>query len=215
MSEESRFKPSTDLLEDVATYYSRKLVEHGETPQGVDWNSEHGQRLRFEQLLKVIDSGDCFSILDLGCGYGALVDAVSELSAEFEYLGLDVAKEMIEAARRRFRGRPEVRFDVGASASQPMDFAVASGIFNVRMQRTPEEWRTYVNDTLDVLHAASTRGFAFNCLTSYSDVERQRPDLHYADPCELFHRCKTRYGRNVALLHDYGLYEFTIIVRKP
>lgn len=206
---------ASPLLADVADYYARKLEQHGETPRGVDWNSEDGQQLRFTQLLKVVDSDERFSILDLGCGYGALVEALQSRFSAFEYLGLDVAGEMVEAARRRFGGHAGVRFETGASASQPMDFAVASGIFNVRMQRTPEEWRTYVNDTLDVLHTASTRGFAFNCLTSYSDVERQRPDLHYADPCELFHRCKTRYGRNVALLHDYGLYEFTIIVRKP
>ena len=41
-----------------------------------------------------------------------------------------------------------------------------------------------------------------------------RPDLYYADPCRLFDLCKRRYAKNVALLHDYGLYEFTILVRK-
>ena len=43
--------------------------------------------------------------------------------------------------------------------------------------------------------------------------ERMRPDLYYADPCRLFDHCKRRYSRHVALLHDYGLYEFTILVR--
>jgi hypothetical protein len=57
-------------------------------------------------------------------------------------------------------------------------------------------------------------GFAFNCLTSYSDAERKRDYLYYADPCALFDLCKRRYSRNVALLHDYGLYEFTLLVRK-
>ena len=41
-----------------------------------------------------------------------------------------------------------------------------------------------------------------------------RPDLHYADPLALFDRCKRRYARDVALLHDYGLWEFTLLVRK-
>jgi len=41
-----------------------------------------------------------------------------------------------------------------------------------------------------------------------------RDDLYYADPCLLFTYCKTRYSRNVALLHDYGLHEFTLFVRK-
>ena len=40
-----------------------------------------------------------------------------------------------------------------------------------------------------------------------------RPDLFYADPCWLFDQCKRRHSRDVALLHDYGLYEFTILVR--
>jgi hypothetical protein len=41
-----------------------------------------------------------------------------------------------------------------------------------------------------------------------------RSDLHYADPGRLFDYCKRRFARNVALLHDYGLYEFTLLVRK-
>jgi hypothetical protein len=50
-------------------------------------------------------------------------------------------------------------------------------------------------------------------LTSYSDPGRMRPDLYYGDPREYFDLCKRKYSRHVALLHDYGLYEFTIIVR--
>jgi putative ABC transport system permease protein len=76
------------------------------------------------------------------------------------------------------------------------------------------DWRAYVNETIDRLAELSLRGFAFNCLTSYADADRMRPDLFYADPCELFDRCKRRYARNVALMHDYDLYEFTILVRK-
>ena len=41
-----------------------------------------------------------------------------------------------------------------------------------------------------------------------------RPDLYYPDPGAVFDRCMRRYSRHVALLHDYGLYEFTILVRK-
>ena len=67
---------------------------------------------------------------------------------------------------------------------------------------------------LDALNAGSRLGFAFNCLTGYSDADRMRPDLYYGDPLWFFDLCKRKYARNVALLHDYGLYDFTIIVRK-
>jgi hypothetical protein len=41
-----------------------------------------------------------------------------------------------------------------------------------------------------------------------------RDDLYYADPRVIFDHCKRSFSRWVALLHDYGLYEFTIIVRR-
>ena len=45
----------TDILTQVATYYSDKLAEHGETARGVDWNGEESQVLRFEQLCRIIE----------------------------------------------------------------------------------------------------------------------------------------------------------------
>jgi hypothetical protein len=41
-----------------------------------------------------------------------------------------------------------------------------------------------------------------------------RDDLYYADPLFLFDYCKRNFAKNVALLHDYRIYDFTIIVRK-
>jgi hypothetical protein len=40
-----------------------------------------------------------------------------------------------------------------------------------------------------------------------------RDYLYYPDPCRVFDYCKTHIAREVALLHDYGLFAFTIIVR--
>jgi hypothetical protein len=51
-------------------------------------------------------------------------------------------------------------------------------------------------------------------LTSYADREKQRSDLYYADPMFFFDYCKRRFSPRIALLHDYPLYEFTILVRK-
>lgn len=204
----------TDLLTEVAEYYTTKLAEHGETPRGVDWNGEEGQTLRFEQLCKIIDTANNFSINDLGCGYGALYDFLSIKNERFSYSGVDVSDSMIRAAEQRYKEQPQARFVLSSEPDQIADFGVASGIFNVRMGRSDDEWRSYLEATLDVLDRTSRVGFAFNCLTSYSDKDKMRDYLYYADPCVLFDLCKRRYSRNVALFHDYGLYEFTILVRK-
>jgi SAM-dependent methyltransferase len=204
----------TIMLGDVARYYTSKLEQHGTTARGVDWNGEASQTLRFDQLLRIVNVAGRFSINDLGCGYGALLDYLDARGFEVDYTGIDVSAEMARAAAQRFEGRANADFICAAGLSREADYTVASGVFNVRLEWPDTEWRGYIEATLDLLNAASRRGFSFNCLTSYSDPPKMRDELYYADPCALFDFCKRRYSKNVALLHDYGLYEFTILVRK-
>jgi len=205
---------ANDLIAEVAEYYTSKLARHGETPSGVDWNGEASQLLRFEQLRKIIDTSNAFSVNDLGCGYGALYDFLAHRYQSFIYSGIDISRDMIRAAEQRHRDKAQVRFVLSNEPERIADYGIASGIFNVRLGRSDEEWRSYIETTLDILDRTSRRGFSFNCLTSYSDSSKMRDHLYYADPCVLFDMCKNRYSTNVALLHDYGLYEFTIHVRK-
>ena len=204
----------TELLSEVASYYSEKLAQHGETPRGVDWNGEESQNLRFEQLCKIVTKPEVFSLNDLGCGYGALFDFLENQYQAVSYLGVDVSGGMIQAAKQRYQDNAKARFITSAEPDGLADYGVASGIFNVRLGRSEAEWRDYLEVTVDVLDRTSRLGFAFNCLTSYSDKDKMRDYLYYADPSQLFDLCKRRYSRQVALLHDYGLYEFTILVRK-
>ena len=201
-------------LAEISRYYTEKLDAHGASPQGVDWNGAESQRLRFDQLLRVCAAQAAFSINDLGCGYGALFDYLRSLGRTCDYLGVDISQAMIAQAEALHRGQPGCRFLAGERADRAADYSVASGIFNVRLSVPDAAWRLHVLQTLEAIDAGSRRGFAFNCLTRYSDAGRMQDYLHYADPGELFDYCKTRFSRNVALLHDYGLYEFTIIVRK-
>ncbi|WP_431323477.1 class I SAM-dependent methyltransferase [Rhizobium sp. YTU87027] len=205
---------SKNVLKAVADYYSSKLAEHGESARGVDWNGEESQALRFEQLSKVTDCSSEFSINDLGCGYGGYFDYLYNLHDRIHYSGFDLSADMIAAAQRRFSGNSKARFVVAAEPDVVADYGIASGIFNVRLDSGDDAWRAHMLHTLDVLDRTSRRGFAFNCLTSYSDRDRMQGYLYYANAGELFDHCKRNYSRNVALLHDYGLYEFTILVRK-
>ncbi len=86
----------------------------------------------------------------------------------------------------------QARFITSAEPDQKADYGVASGISNVRLGRTDTEWFDYLQSTLDALNRTSRLGFAFNCLTSYSDEDKKRDYLFYADPCRLFELCKKR-----------------------
>jgi SAM-dependent methyltransferase len=203
------------VLQPIADYYAGKVNLHGATPRGVDWNGAVSQLLRFDTLLQVLPPGQSpVSLDDYGCGYGALLDHLrSRGHAGVDYLGLDVAAPMIAQAQVRHPADAG-RFHLGVRSLRRADFAVASGIFNVRLGAATSEWEAHVTNTLDAMHAGTIRGFAFNCLTSYSDPPKRQDHLYYGDPSFYFDLCKRRYARNVALLHDYGLYEFTLLVRK-
>jgi SAM-dependent methyltransferase len=201
-------------LGEISRYYTGKLVAHGASAQGVDWNSPESQRLRFEQLVRVCGTEADFQVNDIGCGYGAFFDYLRSLGRKCDYLGVDISEAMIGKAEALHAGQPGCRFLAGQHADRQADYTVASGIFSVRLSAGDGEWHAHLLRTLDEMDAGSRRGFAFNCLTKYSDAEHMKDYLFYADPCELFDFCKKRFSRNVAVLHDYGLYEFTILVRK-
>jgi sugar O-acyltransferase (sialic acid O-acetyltransferase NeuD family) len=180
-----------DILGEVGAYYASKLATHGSTPRGVDWNSMESQRLRFQQLLRVCEEQSGFSINDFGCGYGALVDYMTERGLGFRYRGFDIAEPMLAAARQRHAGRDDCAFVGREELLEVADYTVASGVFNVRLGFDDDLWQRYVLDTLERLNRLSRKGLAFNCLTRHADADRMRGDLYYADPTALFDHCRT------------------------
>jgi SAM-dependent methyltransferase len=201
-------------LEQIRQYFEAKFSAHGESPRGVDWSSVPAQTIRFDQILKVCDFSNRFTINDYGCGYGALAEYLLGLGLDFRYNGFDISAKMIAQAQERFKDHPEFTFTDQEAGLAAADYTVSSGIFNIFFPRDAEVWKAHILDTLAKMDALSRKGFSFNMLTSYSDPGYMRPDLYYADPCYFFDYCKTHFSKNVALLHDYVLYDFTILVRK-
>lgn len=202
------------LLNNVGQYYTEKLLQHGATPAGVDWNGRESQELRFTQLIRILDVAQRFSINDIGCGFGALIGYLEHVGARYEYSGFDISEAMIQQAKNIYGARPYCTFHVSAECDKVADYSVASGIFNVKLDVDDKTWVAYILETLGKLDKMSLKGFSFNCLTKYSDPGYMRNNLFYGDPCFFFDYCKRHFSRQVALLHDYGLYEFTILVRK-
>ena len=204
------------IIKGVDKYYTDKINLHGTNAAGVDWNSKESQYIRFKQLCNVINAGNNFSILDFGCGYAELINYLSnEFDVNsFRYSGFDISAKMIDQARNLFSHLQNAEFFVH-TPEKKCNYVVASGIFNVKVEDVSNaEWLQYIQETITTLNDLSENGFAFNALTSYSDVEFKKDYLYYADPLQIFDYCKKHFSRNVALLHDYNLYEFTILVRK-
>ncbi|TDW47139.1 methyltransferase family protein [Flavobacterium sp. 270] len=200
------------LIEEVREYYTAKIKQFGATPQGVDWNSKESQELRFDVLSTLIDE-PVFSVLDFGCGFGSMFEYYSKKYENFNYTGFDIAEEMIQEAVITFTESKNAVW-TASLPNKKYDYVIASGIFNVKLENTDENWLSYILETIQTLNEVSEKGFAFNILTSYSDKEYMKDYLFYGDPLLLFDYSKKHFSKNVALLHDYNLYEFTILVRK-
>lgn len=198
------------LLLPLRRLFEDCLAAHGPTYAGVSWPDAASHRLRFEKLAMLFEDGEGGIVADLGCGYGAFCDYLREVGVKTgRFIGYDISEAMLQEARRRL---PEGEFICATAIDRQVDFAFACGIFNVRLDVPEGQWLQHIDDTLDNMNAFAGRGFAFNLLSTY--VDYQESHLYYADPSRFFERCKRRYSRKVALLHDYPLFEWTIIVRK-
>ena len=118
---------------------------------------------------------------------------------------------MLASARSLVKDKAAVFID-SERILHKADYSFASGIFNVKFDIEEGVWESYIKETLANMNDKSVRGFAFNILTTYVDYREQH--LYYADPLSYFDYCKRSFSRNVSLLHDYNLYEWTIYVRK-
>jgi len=203
----------TELRAKISEYFREKIAKYGANPKGVDWKDKHSQNLRFEQLLKIIDVEKPVTLNDLGCGYGASFLYLSQETSVkiLKYYGYDICPEMLVNARNlvsderaSFVESNEILFNA--------DYSICSGIFNAKLDTELPEWEEFILGTLSNMNEKSSKGFAFNCLTTYVDYKEDH--LYYGDPPFFFDFCKKNFSKYVTLIHDYELYEWTIPVRK-
>ncbi len=198
----------------VEAYYTAKLAGHGATPRGVDWSCTATQSLRFVQLLRICPADAPFSLIDLGCGYGALATFLIKHRgvANVDYLGIDLSPEMVRRGRRLHPGNSKVRFVVGRNVSEPSDYVVASGTMNVMLGFPLPTWERFVGTMLFDMHQMSQLGFAVNFLKR-SRRHSQLGPLYRTTPGKWARFCEQRLGRSIEILEDHGLQEFTLLAR--
>ena len=204
-----------DTLDKISNLYSDNLTEHGDQSKAVGWPTADSQELRFEKLTQVIpEMDDSFSVNDYGCGYGAHLEyLIKKRYPVSGYNGYDLSEEMLDKSQERLKDFDgDLNLINSSEISTQADFTFVSGTFNVRFESSYEEWKAFIEKTLHMINESSNLGFSFNLLSKYVDWEE--PHLFYGDPCYWFDYCKKNFSKHVSLLHDYPLYEWTILVRK-
>lgn len=93
---------TTKSLLKTNEFFGEKLQKMGANSLGVGWNGDDAQRVRYEQLTKLIDFHDGGAICDFGCGYGYYFSYLQEMFPDWrgKYTGYDMSENMIQAAKK-------------------------------------------------------------------------------------------------------------------
>lgn len=202
------------VLSKIAKFYDECIEKHGNIAEGVNWSDEKLQNLRFNYLLDIIPENSRNTIIaELGCGYGALYEfSVKKGIILDKYIGYDISENMVTAAIENIGRDNKVKIKRDSKIGEYVDYSFASGVFNVSLGHSDDEWKTIVLESLDNMNKMSKKGFAFNLMTDAVDWKSE--ELFYASASDFFQYCICKYSKKIRLFHDMPLYEWTIHVIK-
>lgn len=209
MNDDASIKETLVKIKDL---YEGNLSQHGVSSKAVGWKDQESQLLRFEKLAEVIPGNtDSYTVADWGCGYAAMYDFLrAKKPGCNKYYGYDISADMLHKAQELHPG-DELELIQSVEVTMNADYTFVSGTFNVKFSESDEAWSAHIKEILQKLAEKTTRGLAFNLLTTYVDWKQE--NLFYADPMEFFDFCKKNLSRKVTLIHDYPLYEWTMLVK--
>lgn len=200
-------------LKDIENYFKDKLLEHGNSAEGMDWKNQETQYLRFERIAGLIDFGQNPSVLDVGSGTSEFFEFCRQRNLNCRYTGIDIVPEMVEIANQRF-GKPVAK--VGDLLTDPgtetYDYVIASGTFNAKLTADAAAWETFFYDNLAAMHKVCNKAIVFNTMTQFVDWEYDR--LYYPNIERLSGFIVKNLGRRFKIDHAYNLYEMTVYVEK-
>ena len=138
----------------------KSLPEDDAAAQAVGGSFEYYGVLE-HALLRGEGLRDGAAVIDVGCGSGRLATKLARYP-ELRYLGLDVAPELLDYARRK-AGRPDFRFEKVDAARLPLDAAAADFcvFFSVFTHILPEEAYVYLEEAHRVLKPGGKAVFSF------------------------------------------------------
>lgn len=198
-------------------HYTSCLQSHGPTAKGVGWKSEDQVRLRYNRMLRVIDSLYDVknpTLLDAGCGYGGFLDYLREKNEPVRYTGIDVLDTMIQEARKRHPKEVFIRENILEYVpKEPYDYVICNGVLTLKMGSTFPEMDAFFKSVVKKLLGLCKVGMAFNVYSTY--VGWFGEITYYKNPLEILAYCLSELSVHVKIDHAYRDYEYTVYVYQP
>lgn len=201
--------------QNLIAHYQSLLKKYGPSAEAVQWSDTETQFKRFDILTGITEN--LGSVLDVGCGLGALYFYMRDKGYTGKYHGIDIVPEFVNLTLNAMREDDNASASIveaGQSLPKGYDWVILSGVFNNRV----DDNRKFMLSTIKEMFNVARKGISFNAMSSH--VEYQTKDLFHIDPTEIFDYCKSNLGGHPVLRHDYSLrpggfpFEFSVYVYK-
>ena len=161
-------------MNNLKNYYTDKFRIYGPTLKGVGWTEKKKSKNRYKVLLKLLKfktDKKIFSLLDVGCGYGELVNYLPK-NLKYTYTGIDVVKEMISYAKNNNKNqRCKFYLKNILNISKKYDFIICNGVFTLKNNLSQKEMKQFVIRCINIFNKFSKIGFSFNLMSEVVDYK--------------------------------------------
>ena len=188
---------------EIAEIYNERFLKLGPTPEASMWFSKTRQIARFDVIfnqLKLFHQRNSISISDVGCGYGAFLQYLSEkkIDEELSYYGYDVCPEVIKFCKNKYFERAS--FYTKSVPIHKTDFVIMSGTFNFFPIQDYNAWKVYLFNSLKLLWSKAKCAMIFNLQIS-NQAAITAEGIVYAAQEQVEQFCKTNFG-NIRVINN-------------
>jgi 2-polyprenyl-3-methyl-5-hydroxy-6-metoxy-1,4-benzoquinol methylase len=215
------------ITKTLKDYYTQTFLQHGTTAKGVDWNDEKELLVRYDKMLGVLQKDFCPelpespTLLDVGCGWGGLLQHIVTLNLSLEYTGFDIVPCMVDKASELFPDSEFLLQDIfEQSENRTFDFVVCNAILTQKLDVSIPEMELFAKNLIRKMFELCNHGIAFNLMSTR--VNFMVDNLYYQNPAELLTWLLTEISPRVKLDHGYSslqnnkgkFFDFTVYVYK-
>lgn len=197
---------------------NRKIVDmyrdafriHGDKPASVLWPRGR-QEMRFHALTRHFKD-EHFSILDYGCGLGHLNTYLDSRFHHYDYIGVDIVPEFVEAVSHKFPNAVVKLIDSEQELLLTVDHVVISGTFNINNCPSRDLYLKKIFEALVYLFGLAKVSLSVNFMTDRVDF--CQPNAFHMNLEELTNFCFTKLSNRLTIDFSYMPYEFTLVIFK-
>lgn len=199
----------------IIDHYEKCYLKHGDNNLGVDWPNLEDALTRYQIMSEGIEYLKAKSCLDFGCGLGHFYEFLKQTNYRLdEYAGLELSRKMIDTCREK---HPNINFyhiDVLQEkwAMPGYDCAVMNGVFTEKLALSQADMFDYFKELVEIVFNNVKKGVVLNVMSS--QVDWKRDDLFHLSLDDIAWFVKERLSRKFIIRNDYGLYDYTVYIKK-